>query len=91
MITRVITDGAGARWRVVPGGRRTQYSVDECTLIFQQETTAGGAERIARFSPRQEKIPVEALGEISDSALVALLAMSQPIGTSPDGGYAGLP
>ncbi len=91
MITRLITDAAGTRWRVVAGGRRTQYSVDECTLVFQQDSTAGGEERIARFSPRLEKSPAEALAQLSDAALAALLTTSQPRWTSPDGGYAGRP
>ena len=86
-MARIITDPSGAVWEVAPSGRRTQYGADEVSLEFQR-TGAGTSElRFVRFAPRGAKAVEMALEDLSERALLDLLATSQPAATSPDGDY----
>lgn len=72
----------GVDWTAVPSGRITQYDRDEFGLVFVR---ADGAERRAtRYSPTGSRSRERALAELSDEALAALLAQSQPAELSPE-------
>ena len=85
-MARTITDSSGAVWEVSPSGRRTKYGSDEVSLEFQRAGD-GGEQRFVRFAPRGAKAVEIALEDMSDRALLELLATTQPAWTSPDGGY----
>lgn len=87
-MARRITDVDGTMWEVAPSGRHTQYGVDELSLEFRR-AGGDGERRFIRFSPRGAKAAEQAFEEVSDRALLGLLAASQPGWTSPDGSYAG--
>jgi YD repeat-containing protein len=80
---RVVVDGV--EWRVTPSGRITQYDRDEFGLIFT--CTDGSAQRVTRVSPTASRSREQALAELSDAKLVALLAQSQSAEMSPELGY----
>lgn len=87
-MARRITDVDGTAWEVAPSGRHTQYGIDELSLEFRR-VGAEAERRYIRFSPRGAKSAEQAMEEVSDRALLGLLAASQPSWTSPDGSYAG--
>ncbi|MCU0624431.1 MAG: hypothetical protein MUF53_11315 [Gemmatimonadaceae bacterium] len=84
MPMRRVTVG-GVEWRVTPSGRITQYDRDEFGLVFTR--TDGGEQRLTRLSPTASRAREQALSELSDAQLVALLAQSQPAEMSPELGY----
>lgn len=86
-MARRITDQQGVPWEVTPSGRRTQYGWDEASLEFRRQGDGAADIRFTRFSPRGSKSVEIALDDLSDQALLALLAHSQPAWTSPDGSY----
>ena len=88
MIERRITlNGAG--WKVSLAGRFTVYERDEYPLVFERAAAGGKTERrVTRFSPRGAKSRDEALAELSEAELAALLRSSQPDWTSPELNYA---
>jgi hypothetical protein len=84
MPARRITVG-GVEWRVTPQGRITQYDRDEFGLRFVR---ADGAEaRNTRWSPTGARSREQALAELTDARLAALLEQSQPAEFSPELGY----
>jgi len=88
MIERRITQD-GATWKVSLAGRFTVYERDEFPLLFERVAADGRVERrVTRFSPRGAKSRDEALAELSDAELAALLVSSQPDWTSPELNYA---
>jgi hypothetical protein len=80
-------DVAGQRWVVTPSGRHTQYTKDEFTVCFSRVGAEPPEERVARYSPRGITARESALAELSEEALVDLLARSQPSWTTPELGY----
>ena len=86
-MARRITDAAGGVWDVSPSGRTTQYGSDEVSLEFQRVSGDDPERRFVRFAPRGAKAVEMALEDISNRALLELLATSQPAWTSPDGDY----
>jgi hypothetical protein len=81
-------DVGGVAWQVYPSGHITQYDGDEFALLFVRALPDGGREvRVSRFSPRGTRSREQALAELSDARLAALLAESQPAATSPEAGY----
>ena len=84
---RQVTDGTGVVWEVMPSGRRTQYGADEVSLEFRRTDDRDAAPRFVRYSPRGVKAVEIALEDASEPSLLALLEVSQPAWTSPDGAY----
>jgi hypothetical protein len=89
MIERHIAVG-GHAWTVYMAGRFTVYERDEFPLVFERSAEAGATpeRRVARFSPLGAKSRDEALAELTDIELAALLRSSQPSWTSPELNYA---
>lgn len=83
---RVAVDGV--EWRVTPQGRITQYDRDEFGLRFVRSDTREA--RTTRWSPTGARSREQALAELSDAQLAALLQQSQPAELSPELGY-GIP
>ena len=87
MIERRITV-ADRPWKVSIAGRFTLYDRDEVPLVFERAADGGRRERrVARFSPAGGKSRGQALAELTDAELTALLGQSQPEWTSPELGY----
>ncbi|MCE2941345.1 MAG: hypothetical protein ACK53A_12610 [Gemmatimonadota bacterium] len=82
-VRRVVV--GGIEWRVTLSGRITQYDRDEIGLIFTRHD--GSEQRATRFSPTGSRAREQALAELSDAQLEALLAQSQPAELSPELGY----
>ena len=89
MIERRITVD-GRTWTVSLAGRFTVYERDEFPLVFERAGEAGAVpeRRATRFSPIGAKSRDEALAELTDTELAALLRSSQPDWTSPELYYA---
>ncbi len=84
---RIAVDGR--TWKVSLAGRFTVYERDEFPLLFERAAEGGAVERrVTRFSPGGAKSRDEALAELSDAELAALLRSSQPDWTSPELNYA---
>ncbi len=91
MIERtIVVDGRA--WKVSLAGRFTVYERDEFPLLFETVASGGAGSgrerRVIRFSPLGSKSRGEALAELSDAELAALLRRSQPAWTSPELNYA---
>ncbi|HEY4321780.1 MAG TPA: hypothetical protein VGM77_11465 [Gemmatimonadales bacterium] len=84
---RQVTDLAGEVWNVMPSGRRTQYGADETSLEFRKAADASAPPRFVRYSPRGAKSVEIALEDVSDAALLQLLAVTQPSWTAPEQAY----
>jgi hypothetical protein len=82
---RFAVDGVG--WKAFLAGRFTVYERDEFPLVFEREGAGARERRITRFSPLGAKSRDEALAELSDAQLAALLRSSQPAWTSPELNY----
>lgn len=82
-VRRVVVEGV--EWRVTLSGRITQYDRDEIGLIFTRRD--GSEQRATRVSPTGNRAREQALAELSDARLAALLAQSQPAELSPELGY----
>jgi hypothetical protein len=78
----------GKPWRVFPSGYVTQYEHDEFGLIFVHGTGDAREVRVTRYSPMGDRSREQSLAQLSDDALRALFAQSQPSFTSPEAGYA---
>ena len=77
----------GAQWEVAVSGRTTQYVKDEFGLVFSRGAGANRERRVTRYSPLGAKSRELSLSQLSDAALRALLAQSQPAWTAPETGY----
>lgn len=86
-MARSVTDSSGAVWEISPSGRRTQYGADEVSLEFQRTSGGEPEQRFVRFAPQGAKAVEMALEDLTDRALLELLATTQPAWTSPDGDY----
>ncbi|MDX2194736.1 MAG: hypothetical protein NW201_15445 [Gemmatimonadales bacterium] len=84
---RRVIEVSGVQWGVGGAGRVTQYTRDECSLVFTRLGDGPREQRVTRFSPLGAKHPELALDELSDADLRALLARAQPAWTSPETGY----
>lgn len=77
----------GARWRVAPAGRVTQYGKDEFALRFTPIGQDDRRERQVRYSPLGSKSREQSLAELTEAELLQLFAISQPAWTTPELGY----
>lgn len=77
----------GERWEVSPSGRSTVYGQDQYSLLFQLGTGPDRKRRFTRYTPTGARRTDAALGELSDSRLLALFRQSQPAWTAPESAY----
>ncbi len=84
---RRIIEVNGDQWEVTVSGRVTQYVKDELGLVFARGTGPARERRVARYSPLGAKSSEQALAEMTDGQLRALLAHSQPAWTAPETEY----
>jgi hypothetical protein len=80
-------DVDGTSWRVMPSGHTTQSDADEFGVVFVRAVGADRTVRFSRFRPAAARSRDEAVVRLSDEALRALFAASQPGDTAPEAGY----
>jgi hypothetical protein len=84
---RRVIESNGEQWTVTTTGRRTQYTLDEFTLLFTRVAGGPTERRVARYSPLGNKARESSLAELTDAKLQDLLGRSQPSWTTPELGY----
>ena len=77
----------GRDWRVYPSGVVTQSVGDEFGLVFVSGEGDDREVRVTRYSPMGVRSREQSFAELSDEALQALFATSQPSARSPEAGY----